>query len=56
MVGLKSDLEGERKVTSNEAINFAVRKGLLYIEASSKLNFGVSEFFFFILCVLSRSL
>ena len=56
MVGLKSDLEGERKVPSNEAINFAVRKGLLYIEASSNLNFGISEFFVFILCVLSKSL
>ena len=56
MVGLKSDLEGERKVTSNEAINFAVSKGLLYFEASSKLNVGVSEFFRFCsLCAFKKS-
>ena len=54
MVGLKSDLE--REVSLNDAINFAVSKGLLYFEASSKMDFGVSDFFRFCsLCVLKKS-
>ena len=43
LLGMKSDLIYERKVSSEEALKFAENKGLIYMECSSKEHTNITE-------------
>ena len=45
MVGNKSDLEGERKVTYEQGAEFAAQYGMKFIETSAKESKNVQEAF-----------
>jgi len=45
LVGNKSDLTSDRQVSENEAQEFAIRHGILYLETSAKDGFQVAEAF-----------
>lgn len=45
LVGSKSDLEGERQVPYKTGRDFATKKGMEFIEVSSKSNANVDEVF-----------
>lgn len=45
LIGNKSDLEGQRDVTFDEAKQFADENGLMFIEASAKTGSNVEEAF-----------
>lgn len=45
LIGNKSDLEAERKVSKEEAENFAKQKEMLFFEASAKSSENVNESF-----------
>ena len=46
LVGNKVDLETDRKVTMQEADDFAKGLGLRYFEASAKMNIGIDDIFY----------
>ena len=45
LVGNKVDLEQDRKVTKQEADDYAKSLGLRYFEASAKMNIGIDDIF-----------
>ena len=45
LIGNKTDLFDERKISYNEAKDFAASKGMQYIETSAKTNYNVKEAF-----------
>ncbi len=46
LVGNKVDLETDRKVSMQEADEFAKGLGLRYFEASAKMNIGIDDIFY----------
>ena len=45
LLGNKSDLENERKINSETAANFAVKKGYIFMETSCEKNKNVADAF-----------